>query len=79
MNVCVVVLACNSYNFTDAMMYFQLAFPFFCCVLRRKLPWFLIMLGRGGVGFDMQVYSMHWLKELVNSVVYFVHLPIVYY
>ena len=56
------------YSFTGAMMYFQLVFPFlFFCILRRNLPWFLTLLGRGGMGFDMQVCFMHWLRELVIS------------
>ena len=29
MNVCVGILACGSYRFTGAMMYFQLVFLFF--------------------------------------------------
>ena len=64
MNMCVGILACGCYRFTGAMMYFQLVFLFFC-VMGRNLPWFLTMLGRNDMGFDMQVCSMHWLRELV--------------
>lgn len=44
---------------------FSSRFHFFCCVLGRKPPWFLILLGRGGVGFVIQVCSIHGLRELM--------------
>ena len=32
-----------------------------------KPLWFLTLLSRGDVDFDMQICSMHWLRELVIS------------
>ena len=44
---------------------FSCCFHFFCCVLGRNPPWVLTLLGSGGVGFVIQVCSMHWLRELM--------------
>ena len=46
---------------------FRSRFHFFCYVLGRKPLWFLTLLGRGGVGFVIQVYSIHSLRELMIS------------
>ena len=46
---------------------FSSRFHFFCCALGRKPPWFLTLLGRDGVGFVIQICSIHSLRELMIS------------
>ena len=46
---------------------FSSCFHFLCCVLGRKPPWFLTLVGRGRVGLVIQVCSIYWLRELMIS------------
>jgi hypothetical protein len=40
-------------------------FHIFCCFLGRNPPWILALAVSGGVGVDMHVLSMHWLREFM--------------
>ena len=42
-------------------------FHAFCCALGRNSPWILALWGSGGVGFVIQVFTIHWLRESMIS------------